>query len=79
MDAVSTEAPPARLGSGRRLARLRHVRVISPVLSTGYCAAQLLILHEFSVYKLSGALIFGIGVPVVVRRATEWLERPASP
>lgn len=66
-----------RLGLRNKMSKLRSPKIVCPLMSASYCATQLLVLQEFSLYKLSGALIFGTVVPIGIERVSGWLKKSA--
>lgn len=75
MEVPESQTQGMRLGLRSKMSNLRSAKVICPLMSAGYCATQLLVLHEFSLYKLSSALIFSTVGPIGIERLSGWLKR----
>ena len=64
--------PQRALGNARRLVvKLSGFKTMFTVSSLAYCAVHWLLTHNFSIYMLSGALVFG----AVAAMSIAWLFR----
>ena len=77
MEVAESQTQGMQLGLRSKMSKLHSAKVVCPLMSAGYCATQLLVLHEFSIYKLSGALIFSTVAPMGIERVSDWLKRSA--
>jgi hypothetical protein len=69
------ELPQRALGAARRLVvKLSGFKTVFTVSSLAYCAVHWLLTHNFSIYMLSGALVFG----AIVAMSIAWLFRWVS-
>jgi hypothetical protein len=57
--------------------RLGKLKATFTLSSAGYCAAHWLIAHNFSIFVLSGALVFGAAAATAVAWLAEWFSTSA--
>jgi hypothetical protein len=66
------------LGNARRLvAKLSRFKTVFTVSSIAYCAVHWLLIHTFSIYMLSGALVFGAVAAMSIAWLFSWFSSSA--
>jgi hypothetical protein len=74
------ESPRQRvLGSAKRLlTKLSGLKFVFTLSSSGYCAIHWLVMHSFSIYVFSGALVFGALATTAAACLAAWLSPSSS-
>jgi hypothetical protein len=62
----------------RSIAKLSNLKTVFTLSSSGYCAIHWLVVHNFSIYVLSGALVFGAMVAMTVALLSSWFSSSST-
>lgn len=60
------------------IAKFSRFRFVFTLSSFAYCAVHWLIVHSFSIYVFSGALIFGLAAATAVAWLSDWFSSPST-